>query len=427
MLVFCPLFLLVLQQRTGGGAALFFYAALLANGRIFHELHMSTFDLPVMTMSFAALAAALAADRRRIGPLLAAVLLGCALNTKLQAAFLYGGFFALALLQRNRSNGRLLAAALLVAPAVYWLGRPWLWHDTWYKLAANAAYYQSWSAQTTLFGYFYRLPVWFLGELYVRSGESGGAPFYYPLVLMWATLPVFVLALLPVGVHALLQRRERGDIFILGAVAAFLAMVLLPAAPKYDGARLYVTVYPLLYLLAAEGYARLRQRSAVVRRIWYRAGALLLLALLVAGLLHLRPYYEAWYSDSVGGVAGAARLGLETQTTGACVNEAFITGVLGRLPAGTSVRLLPEIMPILQLYREYGMLRPDLDIDTTARPQVAVVVSRQGFYSGWLHALLARDRPVLVRERDGVPLIRVYVDPRDRERLTACLAPAGLR
>ncbi len=416
VLLFLPLWYGELRRRAGTGVALFFVVALCANGRVWHELHHATFDAPAMMMTWFALLALMRLPARPGACIAAAVLVGCALNTKSQTAAVPAALVLLALLVRDRALRRFAVAVVLLAPLVYWVGRPWLWHDPFGRMLATAQYARTWSQNTPLFGGHTTVPVRYLDTIWVRVADRGGPPWHYVPVMITATLPLFVTVLLPAGILVMLRRGGRARLLPPAVIAVFLAMLLTPGAPRYDGVRLYLVIWPLLYLVAAEGYVALRRRYACLRRPLARTGCLLLLAATVLQTASLRPYYEMYYSDACGGPAGAQRLGLETQYSGGCINREFIARYLKPLPPGTRLALLPDIIPVLRIYRDLGELRPDVVPYPASDTEAVVVWYREGYLDSAMPPALRATDPVRTETRAGVTVWELYaLSPRVRE------------
>jgi hypothetical protein len=137
--------------RTGLFAALAF--ALLP--RVFYHAHLNAFDVPIALANTALAYAYLRSLTSRRAVWLVGVLMGVALLTK-HNSWVMPGIFAIHFAwaswveRRARAAGaptgldlfpRWLPAVLVLGPALFLLGWPWMWHDTLRRLNAYAAFH----------------------------------------------------------------------------------------------------------------------------------------------------------------------------------------------------------------------------------------------------------------------------------------------
>jgi hypothetical protein len=127
----------------------------------------------------------------------------------------------------------------------------------------------------------------------------------------------------------------------------------------------------------------------------------------------MMPVPLSYYSPLVGGLPGAARLGMEPTYYWDALSDAALDRLNRTTGPGESV-LFPVTTGSLRYLAQSGKLRPDfLDVATAEHARVApawyVVQNRPGTFTPQDRALVARARPedVLV-SKWGVPLIWAF-------------------
>ena len=407
--------------------------ALLLMPRMFFHGHLSNIDTTVAITWFVAVylfwlfqirgrrpTPASAASPTAGGPatestILSAILIGVAfgfaLATKMNAVVLPIIWLAwLLAIDRNIRSLFRLALVGIVGTATFVAVWPWLYHDTVNRLL----YYFLMASR------FKDRPQFYLEQTLPH------VPWHYPLVITLAVVPLATIALGVLGVVRILRTKpadRTGWLFILNA-----ALPLLVAASgiqaAYSGERHFIPAYPYLACLAGVGFGTLaktlaeawgRTHGGPLGR-WARRGvwlALLLLLLPTAvTIARLHPYELSYYSESVGGLQGAARMGLET--TFWCETYRDALPYLNQSTApGASIWV--ENPYVLRLYQKSNMLRDDLQVTggDTVSPfdaDLAVVEMRQtGFvYTPEVVDLLQGWQPVYTLSRLGVPLMHIF-------------------
>src|SRR5205823_5223169 len=129
---------------------------------------------------------------------------------------------------------------------------PWLWGDTFPRLANYIAFYVH--HHPTLFYYF--------GTIY----DVPFAPWHAPLVMTAITTPTPILVCAAIGlgvaVHRSLMRTHvvsdvcRMDTLVLLNMLFTIGAVALPIVPKYGGVKLFLPFFPFHAILAAVGFDR---------------------------------------------------------------------------------------------------------------------------------------------------------------------------
>jgi len=274
------------------------------------------------------------------------VIFGLALLTKMQAILLPAPIVLWAIFRyRQRAIAPLMIWGT-VAGVVFFCGWPWLWIDPWNHV-------WQYFAQTTER---ITLKVWFLGESYSDSG----VPRSYPLVMFLTTVPIGLHLL---GVYGLFANRwgktlrdgnrpESVDGLIVATAFFPLLAFSLPGVTVYDGARLFLVVFPLWAVLIGRGTAvlfrRIADRWSRTKAVWATSA---FLALQSVGLFAMHPYYLSYYNALVGGLWGAERVGLEPTYWGDSISRDFLRTVGEKVPQGSTI----DVSPVL-----HGLQLPDL-------------------------------------------------------------------
>ena len=294
------------------------------------------------------------------------------------------------------------------------------------------------------------VPVFFFGELY---SPSRPAPWWNGFFWLFATTPVFALALAP----AVFCRRAR-RVATLGraridasfraalALAATLPLVrVAPGLPIHDGARLLISSCAFAGLLAGLGAAtvvgavwrapRLALSGRVRGRAWRLAIGVGAVAALLVGTFDVArssPQYLSFYNALVGGTSGAAKRGLEATYYWDSLDAPTLAR-LAQLQARRRAEGRPDGVlfgafstQTLDYMRRWKILGTD-DLATISDKTFPTRFDRFGFYatqrrpSGWSPldaALRLRAKPLVVkRYRDpllpgdvalGAPILEIY-------------------
>jgi len=388
---------------AGGAAA----GAFVLQPRMFAHAHYAHYD-NVLTclwvgslLAFARAARVGEPDRAR-GPnwgwvVAFGVLAGAAAGTKLTGWFLPVPFFAWALLYRDRRAGFTLIVGGAVALAtLYALTPPW-WNNPvagverflWSNLTRSA---------TT------KIPTMFLGRVILTPKDS--LPWYNTLVWTAFVTPVGFLALALAGVVRAARRGrcEPFGVLAAGHWAFLLVLRALPHTPGHDGERQFLAAFGCLAVVAGLGAA-----SAVERLgRWGKAAVALALAEGAVSVALMMPVPLSYYSPLVGGLPGAARLGMEpTYYWDALTDDAL--DWLNRHTAPGEKVVFPTYPTSWRYLRQTGKLRASALPHEPGRPVWYVVQNRPGAFPPGDRDLVARSGPrhVLVA-RWGVPLIWAF-------------------
>ncbi len=409
---------------------------------VFYHSHLDCFDMPVAAMW---LVTTYAYWRSISGggwawALATGVLYGLLLNTKHNSWLLPPALIVHFVIARGEGFWRelragsvraplALVAMAVIGPVVFYLGWPWIWHDTGKRLAAYVAFHTGHE--------YYNME--FLGRTYWKPPM----PLGYAWVTTVATVPAVTLLLFLIGLGAgvkrggavrlgWLARRLRfgaaptpldRDLFStellwFGCILTSYAPWLSKGTPIFGGTKHWITAYPFLALFAAQGFvlaarALTAERGRAVKLATSAALALAVTAAPVAIAIGSHPWGLAAYTPLVGGAPGAASLGLNRSfwgyTTGA------VQGFLNeRAPPNASVYVHDTAMQSWDQMVKDGRLRGDL------RPVWSPAGASFSLYHHEPHMLRVEYQiwvdygtvaPARVGTYDGVPVVWVYERP----------------
>lgn len=312
---------------------------------------------------------------RRLRPrdgLVPGILLGLALLTKIQAIFL-PPLFVIWLLGTRRLNGVLpLLVIAGTSAAVFFLGWPWLWSD---PLTRGMAYFLQTTDRAVLYCYYF-------GE---RSMDRA-VPWHYPFVMFLMTTPLSALLLggwglksairsarqfdqqertqaRPVGVPA---RMFSQQLFLLGAFLLPLMVFALPGVPVYDGERLFLVVWPIFSIWTGVGGQELWNwlKIRTSPRLQCIVAVLVIMGP-VGQLLLMQPAWLSYYGVQVGGLRGAAALGMERNYWGDAVTPQLLRDACEQIPRGSTLGIAPVLHPLIPRFMatdSWLVHRPDLQV-----------------------------------------------------------------
>jgi hypothetical protein len=377
----------LIGAREGGRlVGLVAACALGLSPRVFGHAHIAASETPLLFMTALLLAVWVLGMRHwRLGLLLAGPVMGLVLATKVTAAILPLPLMLWALIYRRRDFGPAAFSLMFLAPATMLAVWPWFWHDTVPRLAEYAQFYAR--HQSTA--------LWYMGRPWGYI-HGPAAPWHYPFAMLGAGLPEWVSVLVVGGVVRAVWgwRRPQPVLWVLLALS-WLVLAASPAAPKYDGDRLFLAVMVPLALLAGHGFGGLMELLFQQRlyqttmTAWVRGLTGLFLFCLLAGwsLWEVRSWPGAhlnYFNRVVGGAAGAKRLGFETTYWGEAVDERVLSWLTEntRETSGARVQTLALNPLAFENQQEWGTLPADINFQPAGPPPVDwyVIQAREGFH-----------------------------------------------
>jgi 4-amino-4-deoxy-L-arabinose transferase-like glycosyltransferase len=398
-----------MRRSSGIAAGLFAACAVLLITPLYGHACIAAMDFPVAALGFLATTAFARGIESRRWSMAFGLYLGLALDSKINAMFVPLPLVLWALVFRRRDCMRNLIVAAVVAPCIWFLAWPWLWHDTFGRLSEYVQFHRAHNNPNAVY--------W--GEVFRRRTP----PWHYPWVYLSISTPLGVLvpALACAGMLGIDLMRHRAKSHIVLLFAALLtpvAVCSLPGVPRYEGARLFLTAFPFLACLAGEGFARaiapLASRIAgrfLRPPIAMAALGGLMLGSAALGSWRVHPFEPySFYNSLVGGTRGAFRLGLSPVLWGMADRKAVAHLNRFARPGDIVYSNTGATLP-LRAYRTAGLLRRDLRFGP--RPHW-VVLEYNLAYSNWGEwwAFFDDRHPrydrVLQVEAAGAPVLGVF-------------------
>ena len=337
------------------------------------------------------------------------VLCGWAADTKLTGWFLPLPFVAWSLLYRDRRGWLALAVGGVVGAAVLLAFNPCWWAD---PVSGVERFFRS----NLTRGKTVPIQTLFLGRVYETPNQS--LPWYNTLAWTVLVTPVGFFAMSLTGAWRSARRafaeagsdgsahEARFAVLALLHWGFLLALRALPHAPGHDGVRLFLPAFGMLAIVAGVGAA------ATVDRFG-RWGKIAIGAALVEGVASvalMMPVPLSYFSPIVGGLPGAANLGMEPTYFWDALSDDALRWLDRNTPEGRTVRF--SNYPTSWLYlKQTGRLRAKLWQGESARPAWYVMQNRPGNFRGFDAELLQTGRPAYVDAKWGVPLILIYPYP----------------
>jgi Dolichyl-phosphate-mannose-protein mannosyltransferase len=396
----------------GKGAGTIAAISLALMPRVFGHAHLAALETSIGLMYFVAVVTVARLWDSDTPPTwrwaaIAGLALGGAMLTKIQGALVPIPVAIWALWHwRARAIGPLVLWGL-VGLAVFFLLWPWLWFDPYHRFLEYAGR----TAQRSV------LYVWYFGQRYADRE----VPWHYPAVLFLTTVPLGLVALGVLGIfkgpHP--PWKKRAGHLVLGAMLFPLVLFSLPRVSVYDGARLFLVVFPLWAIFIGRGgaiaYDKLREklspRVAVTVAACFLAGQ-------AWGLVGTWPCFLSYYSMGLGGLRGAERLGMEIDYWGEGVTRDFLEQVVASVPEGAHIDVAPVLLPqyiqtdemLAQspLLRRRGIVLSAYEPEAKTHAEYVIVFRRLADLSPAVRELTAQRPPVIAVRRDGVLLAGLW-------------------
>jgi len=376
--------------RAGALAAL----AIVLTPRLFAHAHFGTLEMPMTALWFVTVALVAQIERSRKWLWPAAVALGLAGLTKINAGFIPFVLVPYLVWRLRRKSVVPLVALAVIPTLMFFLLWPHLWVAPWRHLCG---YISDKANRMHIEGYY-------LGRAFTESSP----PWHYPLMLTLVTVPLPFLA---AAVFATVRGVRRWDptVVLLAANAGLvLAVAGLPFVPRYDGVRLFLPAFPFLACLAGLGLdhllRRLRQRTA-----WIVCACLF--ALPGAEMVHLHPFQLSYYNGATGFLAGAETMGFEPTYWWDTFSVETAQFLNRTCKPGVRVAFHPVDAYVPRTYRNVTRtLRSDLEIADfeAGNWDYLVLVSRYGKFDEATWGIYREQEPLFSVGRWGVELCSVY-------------------
>ncbi len=395
--------------RWGGGAAALAAGSWVLQPNLFGHGHYAAYDAVLASLwvlaiiAFANAVIPRTADSRpieRVGrwawTVLFGLILGCSAATKLTGWFLPLPFLAWAAWSRDREALAVVLVGLLIAAVVLFALMPPWWSD---PIGGVMRFLRSNLSR----GRTIPIPVRFFGTDYETPNES--LPWYNTIAWTMLVTPVGFLILGLLGLASAVSRRRSEPIGLLIAGHWVFLMVLraMPHTPGHDGVRLFLPAFGVLALLDGLGARALLDRSA-------RRGTAAIVAALAEGLISvavMMPVPLSYFSPIVGGLPGAAALGMEPTYYWDALTPDARRWLTEHTPEGKTIAFATG--PTSWLYlRRTGDLPPRLAPIDPGERRWYVLQNRPGAFEDWDRKLAAQGRAEYVVTKLGVPLVWIF-------------------
>jgi 4-amino-4-deoxy-L-arabinose transferase-like glycosyltransferase len=388
----------VALRHWGTAAAFTALAAWVLHPRVFTHGRIGAIDMTMTAFWFFAACAFRRACEREAASWTFGPLWGLAIMSKFTALIAGPANVLWAVLYRRWPMWKVLAFAVILTPITMVAVHPGWWMNPieGFSTAVEIHLHRH-ETQT--------VPTWYWGMIWPHA-----LPWHNTLVLTFCCTPPAWMILAAIGLLGFIAGRGR-DSAMGWAVINWAAMMLvraLPIAPGHDGIRQFLPAFPFLALMAAFGVFSLQRlfRSEIV-------------GVVIAGLAvgssavscwYARPAPLSYYSELVGGLKGAQKLGLESTYWWECVSPEFLEEMNRTLPEGAVVGLSSHgnIQDVFERYQKWGMLRSDVKVLALdkyysprqnafvgAAPTHFLILRREGF-------LNRRDWPINERFRENL-------------------------
>lgn len=356
--VLVGLLYLMVAGAHGRIAGLAAAAALVTMPRFFFHAHVAALDVSV-TLAIFATCYAFYATRDRPGAVpsvLVGVLLGLTMLVKVTGALALPIMLLWAILfQRRRQIILRLALAIPIAGAVFFAFWPWLYRDTFSRTLGYLGFFSD----------HYPVPMLYLGQV------TSFPPWHFPFVIVLVVVPTVLTLLYIAGAVRIFRAptgRALGGLLIIGALVPMIALTT-GKMTVFNNDRFLMPSFPYLAALAGIGFHwAVRRMGSLIARYMSKGrarifaagiGAALFLPHILAAMA-IYPHLLSYYSEAVGGLPGANRLGLETTYWSETLGEAL--PYLNERAEPGAVVWTGGNFSVLLYYQLQGKLRRDLKI-----------------------------------------------------------------
>ncbi len=324
------------------------------------------------------------------------LLVSSALATKLTGWFLPLPFVAWAGWTRDRRVWRALLIGLPLACVVLLLLNPPWWTE---PITGVVRFFQS----NLMRGQTQPIPVQFLGTIYQTPNES--LPWYNTLVWTVMATPVGFLLLGMAGIIRSIRqyKAEPLGFLILGHWSLLMVLRALPHTPGHDGVRLFLPAFGVMALLVGMGARQVLDGFGP----WARAAIAAAVVEAVASVLLLLPVPLSYFSPLVGGLPGAAGLGMEPTYYWDGLSSEARQWLRQNTRPGQTIRF--ATFPTSWIYlRQTGELPRRLERVDPGSPVWYVLQNRPGAWWPIDRRLAEESKPAFVVRKFGVPLVWVF-------------------
>jgi len=351
-----------------------------------------TLDYATATLWFMAVIFSIKGIKSNIWLILSGICVGLTMLTKLHGFLLFlpiGGYYVW------NKRYRQYALLVIVALVIYISGWPWLWT----------------SPVNHIWEYFRLQFVRGNFSAYIFGHTYMPAPWWYLPVMFLVTTPAFVLIFFFLGSIVTIRKGSLWDRIMLGNALFPIVFFSLPGIYRYDWVRFILASFPFVCLIAGKGMKVTINRFRPKMRWMGIAGIFLIWILtLYYSVIRIHPWESSYYNEFVGGIAGASRLGFETEYWG----NANL-GVLSWMNWNKKNMMCvwPEWLPF-RYYQAMGQIRAGVVFRAEGDAcKHIVILMRQSFFvrDPNIETIVKTKKPIYTVSVDGVPLVGVYENP----------------
>ncbi len=420
----------LLGRRTwGSSAGLLSAFAYFSMPRVFGHAHFASMETPLVFSTLLFVYCFIRGVRSRFWSILTGISLGLLLATKINGFFMIPPMLVWGYIYGRPRVLNNFFWMLILGPMAFVAFWPWLWTDTIHRVLEYLSFHAG-HQQTA---------VYFEG---VKWGYGDAlAPWYYPSMILYATLPISVLLFGSLGILASIFELYRRPLFALFLLLALVqwGVASAPGTPKYDGERLFLPIFPFIALLAGGGAnvllgaARWRDRKKglpgspprMARNVAVLFGLVILVETGINGYTQY-PYFLSSFNSLVGGLNGAEQKGFETTYWGEAVNEDALKTINEVMPKDGKLKVLALHEKCFEHLQKWGFLRSDIKIGGEPPYDMHLLLWRRGFFTRPEKALAETSTPfpaVAKWENDGVTLLSLHKTGEAFERYWPTLSP----
>ncbi len=412
------------------GSSLF----LLFMPRFFFHSHIETLDAAVASTYFYSFAAYLSSRNSIRWSILAGIIFGLALSTKLNAPFLYAGILAywgvknideFKYIKGDGIKFPKIELSLMTIPLlgllVFYAIWPWIWNDTLKRLNEYMAFHIK----------HYGIYFYYFGKIY----EKPFAPWHSSFVMTFITTPpiTIILGIAGIGfISYILVKLYRNRLTILPEQQTFYELILInafitigtvafPDVPKYGGVKLFLPFFPFFSILAGIGLQGIYKW--IMKKFSFEKNKnvieLIIATILIIGCtlpaaystLRIHPYQLSYYNIFIGGPKGALKAGMERQYYDIFYYD-LARWFNKNLPLNAKVTFLPnnkEYIRSAPYYKRDKKLREDIKISGLNDADYLVLTHEERWKEYPELYKIYKDYPSLYEIKvEGVPLLTVY-------------------
>jgi 4-amino-4-deoxy-L-arabinose transferase-like glycosyltransferase len=381
-------------------------AALLTMPRLFAHAHFATLDAPLTAcwlLTWAAFAPA-CRDWRWIPCF--SLALGLTFSAKFTGWLAPLPFVAWVALYRDARGLRALAVGLPIALAVFVALNPPLWDAPIAGLRAFVDLNLHRGAQARL-----NISTQFFGRMYNLDFPL---PWYNTLVWTAITVSPMVLLIGGMRIVATLRRwrNDRASMLLVCQWATLIIARALPFSPPHDAERLILPSFAFFAALVGVGIGRALYRESllspqkIVAQGWAKVALVLALAGATFDSVGYFPHGLSFYSRLVGGLRGAAAMGVEPTYYWDALDGETLAWLNDHTADEEKVAFGAAPPQNLELLKRWGLLRWLPSDSGTFR---WYVIQRRP--SAWQPAdrwLIEHYQPAFQSSLSGVPLLDIY-------------------